>query len=317
MVVTMLWILVFFVAVVANVGQAVNRRIALQMVADAGAYTGGAVMATGWNHLAYWNRHIQRMASWIAISSDGYTANICGCNPFIPFACDEITIPLYAGAHAAFVATNIKFGSLLNSEPRRVSDFNIRDLFPGEDPNAFEFSHSDMSGDARITNFPPVGDMGIAAMPFPSDADAETGKPLWDDETFYDWIPDPFVSTSSDISPRSWTSICFPESWDMTLPVFWWKLARTGPAYNYIYEVKSPPTRAIMFDSIIGPNAIPQMKAVAVTKPVGDRNRRGEIERGDIGYLVKLVKVSSVIVGGFINDPFYKSPGGPQKRVTH
>jgi hypothetical protein len=316
MVVTMLWILVFFVAVVANVGQAVNRRIALQMVADAGAYTGGAVMATGWNHLAYWNRHIQRMASWIAISSDGYTVNICGCNPFIPFACDEITIPLYAGAHAAFQATNFKFGSLLNSEPRRVSDFNIRDLFPGEDPNSFEFSHSDMSGDARITNFPPVGDMGVAAIPFPSDADAETGKPLWDDETFYDWIPDPFVSTSSDISPRSWTSVCFPESWDMTVPVFWWKLLRTGPAYHYIYEVKSPPTRAIMFDSIIGPNAIPQMKAVAVTKPVGDRNRRGEIERGDIGYLVKLVKASNVIVGGFINDPFYKGSGG-QKQVMH
>jgi hypothetical protein len=103
----------------------------------------------------------------------------------------------------------------------------------------------------------------------------------------------------------------------MTVPVFWWKLARFGPAYHYIYEVKSPPTRAIMFDSIIGPFAIPQMKAVAVTKPVGDRNRRGEIERGDLGSVVKLVRAANVIFGGTITDPFYKPPRGPQKRVTH
>lgn len=319
MVVTMLWILVFFVAVVANVGQAVNRRIALQMVADAGAYTGGAVMATGWNHLAYWNRHIQRMASWVMISSDDFTVNICGCN--LIGICDEMTIPAYAAAHGFFQAENFKFGSLLKSEPRRVSDFNIRDLFPGEDPNTFDFAHSDMSGDARLTNVYGVAEINpLVATVIPSDADAETDKPLWDDETFFDWIPDPFFSTSSDISPRTWTSVCFPESWDTTLPVFWWKLARFGsmtPAYHFIYEVKSPPTKAIMFDSIIGPNAIPQMKAVAVTKPVGDRNRRGEIERGDIGYLVRLVRVSSVMLGNTITDSFYKAPGGPQKKVTH
>jgi hypothetical protein len=316
MVVTMLWILVFFVAVVANVGQAVNRRIALQMVADAGAYTGGAVMATGWNHLAYWNRHIQRMASWIAVSSDDFTVNICGCNPFIPLACDELTIPAYAAAHTFFQVENVTFGSLLKSEPRRVSDYNIRDLFPGENPNSFEFSHSDSDGDARLTNVYGVGELPIVATVLPSDADAEKGKPLWD-ETFFDDIPNPIWGTSSDISPRSWTSLCFPESWDMELPVFWWKLAKFGPSVHFIYEVKSPPTKAIMFDSIIGPNAIPQMKAVAVTKPVGDRNRRGEIERGDIGYVVKLVKVASVMLGNTITDPFYKAPGGPQKKVTH
>ena len=39
--------MLMFVAVVANVGQAVNRRIALQIVADAGAYTGASIMGTG------------------------------------------------------------------------------------------------------------------------------------------------------------------------------------------------------------------------------------------------------------------------------
>jgi len=32
----------------------------LQVLADTTAYTGGSVMATGMNHLAYWNRQLQR-----------------------------------------------------------------------------------------------------------------------------------------------------------------------------------------------------------------------------------------------------------------
>ena len=40
LIITMLWLFVLFVGMVAVVGQAVNRRIALQIVADSGAYTG-------------------------------------------------------------------------------------------------------------------------------------------------------------------------------------------------------------------------------------------------------------------------------------
>src|SRR5580704_10285316 len=56
---SMLFVMMLFVAVVANVGQAVNRRIALQIVADAGAYTGASIMATGLNQLAFWNAALQ------------------------------------------------------------------------------------------------------------------------------------------------------------------------------------------------------------------------------------------------------------------
>lgn len=318
MVATLLWVLVFFVAVVANVGQAVNRRIALQMVADAGAFTGGSVMATGMNHLAYWNRHIQRMAAWVSISSDGYTGNICGCALVFPLACDEWTLPAYYGAQAGFAAAQLNFASRLNSEPRRVSAYNIQDLFPGEDPDDFAFTHSDPDPDANISNPYLVGELPVVATTVPAEgADAERGKPLWDDETPFDWIPNPpFSLGDSSVQPRSWTSVCLPTSWTTTAVVFWWKLARVGPPHRYVYEVKAPPARAIMFDSIIGPFAIPQMKAVAVTKPVGDRSRRGEIERGDIGYVVRLVKAAEVIGGGAVTDPYYARPGG-RKQVTH
>src|SRR5688572_22759520 len=59
LVTSLLFVMLLFVAVVANVGQAVNRRIALQIVADTGAYTGASVMATGLNQLAFWNSALQ------------------------------------------------------------------------------------------------------------------------------------------------------------------------------------------------------------------------------------------------------------------
>ncbi|MBI1874756.1 MAG: Tad domain-containing protein [Acidobacteria bacterium] len=60
MVVTMLFLLMLFVGVVVDVGQAVNRRIALQIVADTGAYTGASVMAVGLNQIAYFGVRLRR-----------------------------------------------------------------------------------------------------------------------------------------------------------------------------------------------------------------------------------------------------------------
>ena len=51
MIIVMLNVFILFVALVANVGQAVNRRVALQVVADAGAYTGATKMAEGLNYM--------------------------------------------------------------------------------------------------------------------------------------------------------------------------------------------------------------------------------------------------------------------------
>ena len=41
-----------FVGTMVNVGQAINRRMALQIAADAGAWTGATNMAIGMNALA-------------------------------------------------------------------------------------------------------------------------------------------------------------------------------------------------------------------------------------------------------------------------
>src|SRR5262249_25651988 len=72
MVIVMLWVLILFVALVANVGQAVNRRVALQVVADAGAYTGATKMAEGMNYIAYANGTIQ---DYWALATDAWAVN--------------------------------------------------------------------------------------------------------------------------------------------------------------------------------------------------------------------------------------------------
>jgi hypothetical protein len=314
MVITMLWVLVFFVAVVANVGQAVNRRIALQMVADAGAYTGGSVLATGMNHLAYWNRQIQRMWRWVSFVSLGFNIGECSSS--------WSTIGAYYGAQGAFVSTQLNFAQQLQSRPRNVSSFNLLDLFPGEDPNTFDFANGDTDADAGLFNVYGTGQTPWLVITGPVDdgTSPESGTPLWSNETPYDYVPDaPFSLNDSSIGVDTWT--CYEPPAEVSEVVFvhpvpWWKLERLGQAYYFIWRVKAPATKAIMFDSIIGPNAIPEMKAVAVTKPVGDGDRKGEIARGDIGYRVKLVPASKAMLGGWIRDELYKGPGG-LRQVTH
>src|SRR4051812_31603610 len=72
MAVCLMFVMLLFVAVVANVGQAVNRRMALQVVADTGAYSGASVMATGLNQIAFWNAALQY--TWGLFSAPGTPA---------------------------------------------------------------------------------------------------------------------------------------------------------------------------------------------------------------------------------------------------
>src|SRR4051812_28843885 len=66
MAVTFPFLLILFVGIVVNIGQMVNRRVALQVVADAGAYTGATVMAVQLNAMARWNYEIQQ--EWASLT---------------------------------------------------------------------------------------------------------------------------------------------------------------------------------------------------------------------------------------------------------
>jgi Flp pilus assembly protein TadG len=66
-VLTILFALFLIVAMSVNIGQAVNRRIMLQIAADAGAFTGASEMARGMNTIAEVNLRIQR--AWAAMAT--------------------------------------------------------------------------------------------------------------------------------------------------------------------------------------------------------------------------------------------------------
>ena len=71
----MLFTLTMFVALVVNVGQLVNRRVALQLVADSGAWSGATVQAVQLNQYAYWSRLMQnafKNASAVSFGFRGY-----------------------------------------------------------------------------------------------------------------------------------------------------------------------------------------------------------------------------------------------------
>jgi len=119
-----------FAAVVVDVGQAVNRRVALQLVADTGAYTGASEMAVGLNNIAYWNGWIQKL--WAPMTW------ITGAFIATPLKCEVTTeaADFYDTARSVlggFInVTNWGYIALPATAARGVSDYNARDLFPGE-----------------------------------------------------------------------------------------------------------------------------------------------------------------------------------------
>jgi hypothetical protein len=285
LVLSMLFILVLFVGVVANVGQAVNRRIALQLAADAGAWTGASAMATGLNAMAFWNRRMQNFWSALTIATAGFTTTP-SCE-----VTDTIFRSYRAGHQilsALYQITNRGFARLPNTEAHRVSRYNIFDLFPGElghfEADGSSFLEWDDSPEVGITRQRNAFDlMPSAAVPDGTWALGEVPG----------LVP----------SRREVTYTCLgvlppgPQVRTATLPV-WFMKADPGVA-SFVWIMKAPATSALMFDDIFGPAAIPEMRAAAAAKPVG-----GSLIEGRSEYVAKMIPLDRVS-SGVIQDSFF------------
>lgn len=299
----MLMTLVLFVAVVVNVGQAVNRRVALQIVADAGAYTGANVMAVGMNHVAYWNRQIQRMWGNVAQVSGGLIGlpwTFGGC------ISGWAAVGSYYGASGALAASYLAFSQQPKSWADRVTDVNARDLFPGEHWNIrgaeMDLSPEVLARPGRVPNIlVPIEPVSNGARP------SNRSHP-WAVETPFDLVPVLIDGPRYQSGSVTWS--CWVEG-TIFPPVFstvtfvrtpWVKLLRIPGLhpYRFVWVVTAPATRALMFDRFFGPNAIPEMKAVAVARPVG-----GHIEQGRSEYRVKMEPVRTINPTGLIYDARY------------
>lgn len=285
----MLFVLVLFVGVVVDVGQAVNRRIALQVVADAGAYTGASIMAVGMNQLAVWNRVMQY--AWVLFTNPPVFNPMWYAFMIHDTSCDAADFEegLYYGAmgllHGIYWAENVGYGFLAASEANRVSVYNAGDMFPGED---LGYAESALGQGVRAGH-PLTGIAPSEEVPDGSDlkAIAFMNIPIVN-----------FVTVRSDSSNWYVCEDLFPprfEVRDRQYPV-WYR--RTGGPTSFVWVVTAPQTYALMFDTWFGgPKIIPEMTAVAVAKPIG-----GNIEEGRDEYISKMIPVATVMTRFFGGD---------------
>jgi hypothetical protein len=304
MVLVMLWVMILFVGLVANVGQAVNRRIALQIVADSGAYSGASKMAEGMNHIAYANGVIQ---DFYAIATAAWAVNTAALSTCAGF--DGIN-GAYKGAFYAMdipiQAINFGYGGWakpggqITEEARRNAEFNAWDLFPGE---KLEYDQWD-----------PSPEMGVI---LPSrDAfwmvDIEE-VPTYQKTPESSYPSFPILGTTGHRNQyQPCLTVCglvpcvIPGSW--RFPLWYQKSDQTSKKVTWI--ATAPATKSMMFDGFFG--GVPKMKAVAVARAVG-----GDIEKGDYRYVAEMLPVKSVqSMGGFITDTL--APGTLKiRRVTH
>ena len=336
LVLPLLFALVLFVAMVANVGQAVNRRIALQVLADTTAYTGGSVMATGMNHLAYWNRQLQRRYVTISnLTADFfYTIGVCEAAGNGALTAAKAAHHI---VHTSFWAVNHEFGEVVEEKTEEVFNFNRADLFPGE--AGFALWHE--SDEFNLPDTPPFTDELVALVKGVSEGtDANHERHDWGNETLSNtwgvppWFdlfgaeaggPGFYTKTWECFDPCYWCiptpfgCICIsnPVATDsmQVLGGEWYELINPLGAlpHMFVAGVTAPATKALMFDDFFGPNAIPEMNAVAVSHPVG-----GNIKDGESTYVNRFVPVRRLMYAfgnfnGEIADPLF----GLNRKVTH
>jgi hypothetical protein len=306
MIIVMLTVFILFVALVANVGQAVNRRVALQVVADAGAYTGATKMAEGLNYMAWANGVIQ---DYWAFAADAWLAatigTIADCDTY-----DGINSTFNGASDVmtgAIQALNLSYGGalspigLVHGEAKRVSDYNAGDLFPGE---KLDYAEYDLNQDTGFI-YP---HRNLVFMMDISRVDDGT-----DPQTSYPALP-PLGKGSK----QSYTQVCLKQVFLIKVPIVktwdwnvWWKKSDSDTKY-FAWVVTAPASRLMIFDAFFGPNGIPKMKAAAAARPVG-----GSIVDGHPTYVAEMVPVKKVqAMFGFIRDEMKAGFGG-MRQVTH
>ncbi|HYB44185.1 MAG TPA: Tad domain-containing protein [Candidatus Methylomirabilis sp.] len=279
MIIVMLWVFVLIVGMVANVGQAVNRRIALQTVADTGAFTGATVMAEGLNYIAFANWWIQNIWSFMTWAFWAVFI-LSGAD------CDSpnSVISTYEGLRAPFAAgittINTAYSIYPYAEARRISAYNVDDLFPGEG-DQFAYQEIDIP-DVVCTDGPLCRD----ATALMSTEDVPDGTSPEDA-----WVPSLFDSVKEKgpipcLQQVFLIKVPSARTYDFNV---WYQRSGTNPRY-FVWVVKAPATKAFMFDFFFGPNAIPEMTAVGVAKPVG-----GSIVKGQAQYVAKIVQASNAM----------------------
>jgi hypothetical protein len=317
LVTAMLFTLAMFVALVVNVGQMVNRRVALQLIADAGAWSGATVQAVQLNHYAFWSRMVQNAYKNASGVSLGFNASECWSG--------VAAVGLFSYANSGMARAIANFQGKAYDEAYRHSMYNIDDLFPGQRTN---FSFSTMAGGEDGNVFAPL-DGNIYPTPLMKGDKLYTGDHDWSNETAsqlgielavkvtgnFPWAVD---KAGSGFENWQCATLLPPTSFRIYMvgpPGY--KLVKMGQPYIFVWRVKEQrPTKALFFDRFLGPDAIPPMTAVAVARAIG-----GDVQKGRSRYRAQMVPVSRFsLTNGFVQDPLARAGRvlpNPLRQVVH
>ncbi len=285
-------VMTMFVGLVVNIGQAVNRRMALQIAADAGAWTGATNMAIGLNALAdvnQWRHDIRPI-----VDPGLYVAGPLGLDDVVKTIW-QIGTAIINGVDAAI---QVGYAKKPYDEAARVTWYNTQDLFPGEQLRWYEgfrpFGFGGEDDDTASNEMPFIKSRPTACweqpfpfanLPLPCLTELE---PLDASITYMGWCG-PFPC---------------PKTFDYTK---WWEKTSTDV---FVWVVEAPETRPLFNPfGLFGEDAIPKMRAAAAAKPAG-----GTIESGDSEYRVKMVPLSAAswglsfdaILNGGVYDPDFE-----------
>ena len=260
-----------FFALVANVGQAVNRRVLLQMVADAGAFSGASAQASAMNSISEFNQIID--TSWDVTQGLMlyFTFQFCGADDAITGAYRGIETAMSAMIRVA------NHGGAVWSfmEAEMVTRQNIRNLFRDGsvvtplDLNADFFSNplsSVLHGANLLEAWPALTSLSLVR--------------LEQDSVTKNWL---CYTPPWSVSPKSGS---------FNLP---WEKSDEEEVTRFYWWVRAKPVRALVMAKRpwlpFGFPELPQMEAVALAKPVG-----GDIEPDGLGdeYVAKMIPLSII-----------------------
>ncbi|MCX6552465.1 MAG: pilus assembly protein TadG-related protein [Acidobacteria bacterium] len=259
-VITLLFAFFVLTAVVINVGQAVNRRVFVQIAADAGAFTGATEMARGLNTIAQLNGTLQQAWGKLTDATKGFSVTSCKASEMGVSGYNRV----YGATSTMITLVNKGYGKRAQAEANRVTTYNAMDLFPGEEVEMGEVDS--VNGFAS----PRPKDKVVDLMEVPSGTAPQ------------------FPASSVAKKRANWLCLApAPVKQSGTFGLWFQKVP--GNPVGFVWVVKAPATKARVFDSFFGGNIVPKITAVAAAKPVG-----GNIKEAKEKYVTKFIPVRDI-----------------------
>jgi len=265
-----------FFALVANVGQAVNRRVLLQMVADTGAFSGASAQASALNTISELNQVIDTTWDVTQALMLYFTFQFCGVDTAITTA-----YKIIEGVMSAMIRVTNHGGAVWSiMEAEMVTRQNIRELFPPGDT-----VHTPLESFGSLLDSPGSAGLGASHIynmrqAWPSLFSGFALVRLKQDSTTKNWIcytPPYSLTSRQDTFNLPWEK----EDDEEVTRFYWWVSA------DPVDALVLPKTASMPF----GFPQVPAMTAVALAKPIG-----GDVEPDKRGakYVARLIPLSII-----------------------